>query len=63
MYRCTIVQIHPPLNALGSKGSEEIYTRLGTRDDVRTFLTSGSPVFPSWLTPYAPMAFIDSLPT
>ena len=46
MYRCTIVQIHPPLNALGSKGSEEHYTRLCTRDNVHTNLTSGSPVFP-----------------
>ena len=46
MYRCTIVQIHPPLNALGSKGSEEHYTRLCTRDNVHTDLTSGSPVFP-----------------
>ena len=63
MYRCTIVQIHPPLNALGSKGSEVTYIRLCRRDIVHTSLTSGSPVFPLRSTPHAPMAFIDSLPT
>ena len=38
MYRCTIVQIHPPLNALGSKGSEvTLYTTLYTGQ--RAYLT------------------------
>ena len=63
MYRCTIVQLHPPLNALGSKGSEVTCSRLCTRDNVHTSLTSGSPVYTLRSTPYAPMAFIDSLPT
>ena len=60
MYRCTIVKLHPPLNALDRKGSEVLHTRLCTWDNVHA-LTSGSPMF--LVTPDVPAAFIAFLPT